>query len=33
MRKKAERQYPLDFAGTQRLTKEWYAGYPALMQS
>lgn len=27
MRKKAERQYPLDFAGTQRLTKEWYADY------
>ena len=30
MRKKAERQYPLDFAGTQRLTKEWYAGYRAI---
>jgi IS5 family transposase len=27
MRKKAERQYPLDFAGTQKLTKEWYAEY------
>ena len=27
MRKKAERQYPLDFAGTQRLTREWYGDY------
>jgi IS5 family transposase len=27
MRKKAERQLPLDFAGTQKLTKEWYALY------
>jgi len=27
MRKKAERQLPLDFAGTQKLTKEWYRLY------
>ena len=27
MRKKAERQLPLDFAGTQKLTKDWYALY------
>ncbi len=27
MRKKAERQLPLDFAGTQKLTKEWYSLY------
>jgi transposase, IS5 family len=27
MRKKAERQLPLEFAGTQKLTKEWYALY------
>ncbi len=27
MRKKAQRQLPLDFAGTQKLTKEWYALY------
>jgi hypothetical protein len=27
MRMKAERQLPMDFAGTQKLTKEWYALY------
>jgi IS5 family transposase len=27
MRKKAERQLPLDFAGAQKLTKEWYSQY------
>ena len=27
MRKKAERQLPIDFAGTQKLTKEWYSLY------
>jgi hypothetical protein len=27
MRKKTEQQYPLDFAGTQKLTKAWYAEY------
>ena len=27
MRKKAERQLPLDFAGTQKLTQEWYKLY------
>jgi IS5 family transposase len=27
MRKKAQRQLPLDFAGTQKLTKEWYSLY------
>ena len=27
MRKKAERQLPLDFAGTQKLTKDWYSLY------
>lgn len=27
MRKKAERQLPMDFAGAQKLTKEWYALY------
>ena len=27
MRKHAQRQLPLDFAGTQKLTKEWYALY------
>jgi IS5 family transposase len=27
MRKKAERQLPLDFAGTQKLTQDWYALY------
>jgi predicted nuclease with RNAse H fold len=27
MRKKAERQLPLDFTGTQKLTKEWYSLY------
>ena len=27
MRKKAERQLPLDFAGTQKLTQEWYGLY------
>ena len=27
MRKKAERQLPLDFAGAQKLTKEWYGRY------
>ena len=27
MGKRAERQLPLDFAGTQKLTKEWYALY------
>jgi transposase, IS5 family len=30
MRKKAERQLPLDFAGTQKLTKEWYSQYRAV---
>lgn len=27
MRKRAERQLPLDFAGTQKLTQDWYALY------
>lgn len=27
MRKRAERQVPLDFAGTQKLTQEWYSLY------
>jgi transposase, IS5 family len=27
MRKKADRQLPLDFAGTQKLTQDWYALY------
>lgn len=27
MRKKAERQLPLDFAGTQKLTQDWYSQY------
>lgn len=27
MRKKAERQLPLNFAGTRKLTQEWYAQY------
>jgi IS5 family transposase len=27
MRKKAERQLPLDFAGTQKLTQDWYGLY------
>ena len=27
MRKRAERQLPLDFAGTSKLTKEWYSLY------
>lgn len=27
MRKKADRQLPLDFAGTQKLTQEWYGLY------
>jgi IS5 family transposase len=27
MRKKAERQLPLDFAGTQKLTQDWYSLY------
>jgi IS5 family transposase len=27
MRKRAQRQLPLDFAGTQKLTQEWYALY------
>ena len=27
MRKKAERQLPLDFAGTQKLTRDWHALY------
>ena len=30
MRKKAERQLPLDFAGTQKLTKEWYSLYRSI---
>lgn len=30
MRKKAERQLPLDFAGTQKLTKDWYALYSGI---
>jgi len=30
MRKKAERQLPLDFAGTQKLTKEWYSQYRSI---
>ena len=32
MRKKAERQLPLDFAGTQKLTKEWYSLYRNIHQ-
>ena len=27
MRKRAERQLPLDFAGTQKLTQDWYSLY------
>ena len=30
MRMKAARQLPLDFAGTQKLTKEWYALYRSI---